>query len=39
VQGTAEGAPYTRTELDLMLDMAEQGIRRLVALQTDVVAS
>jgi len=33
VQGTAEGAPFHRREMDGMLDLAEQGIRQLVALQ------
>ncbi len=33
VQGTAEGAPFTRAELDAMLNLAERGIRRLVAAQ------
>jgi ribonuclease PH len=33
VQGTAEGAPFTRAELDAMLDLAGRGIRELVAAQ------
>ena len=33
VQGTAEGAPFTRTEMDQLLALADQGIRQLVALQ------
>ena len=33
VQGTAEGAPFSRKELDAMLDLAESGIRQLVAAQ------
>jgi len=33
VQGTAEGAPFSRTELDAMLVLAEKGIRELVAAQ------
>jgi ribonuclease PH len=33
VQGTAEGAPFTRAEMDQMLALADQGIRELVALQ------
>ncbi len=33
VQGTAEGAPFTRTEMDQLLGLADQGIRQLVALQ------
>ena len=33
VQGTAEGAPFNRAELDEMLDLAELGIRQIIALQ------
>jgi ribonuclease PH len=33
VQGTAEGEPFTRKELDGMLDLAQAGILRLVAAQ------
>jgi ribonuclease PH len=33
VQGTAEGAPFSRQELDAMLALAEKGIRELVAAQ------
>jgi len=33
VQGTAEGAPFARKELDSMLDLAAAGIDRLIALQ------
>lgn len=33
VQGTAEGAAFSRTELNALLDLAEGGIRRLVELQ------
>jgi len=33
VQGTAEGAPFSRAELDAMIELAEHGIRRLVAAQ------
>lgn len=38
VQGTAEGAAFARSELDAMLALAEAGIARLVALQTDLVS-
>jgi ribonuclease PH len=37
VQGTAEGAPYSRSELDSMLDLAEKGIAEIVALQDEVL--
>jgi ribonuclease PH len=33
VQGTAEGEPFTRTELDAMLELAGRGIRELTARQ------
>jgi ribonuclease PH len=33
VQGTAEGAPFTRAEMDALLGLADSGIRELVALQ------
>jgi len=33
VQGTAEGEPFTRIELDAMLELAGRGIRELTALQ------
>jgi ribonuclease PH len=33
VQGTAEGAPFSRQEMDAMLALAEKGIRELVAAQ------
>ena len=33
VQGTAEGAAFSRREMDSMLELAEKGIRELVALQ------
>ena len=33
VQGTAEGAAYSRAELNTLLDLADSGIRQLVALQ------
>ena len=33
IQGTAEGAPFTRAQMNRLLDLAETGIRRLVALQ------
>lgn len=37
VQGTAEGATFTRTELETLLDMAEQGIRELLQVQRQVI--
>ena len=39
VQGTAEGAPFSRAEMDALLGLAEKGIRELVALQKAALAS
>lgn len=33
VQGTAEGAAFSRAEMDVLLELATQGIARLIALQ------
>jgi len=33
VQGTAEGRPFTRAQMGTMLDLAERGIRELIAAQ------
>ncbi|HZD18606.1 MAG TPA: ribonuclease PH [Actinomycetota bacterium] len=38
VQGTAEGAPFSRGELDALLDLAEGGIKELTGFQRDVLA-
>jgi ribonuclease PH len=38
VQGTAEGAPFTRHEMAAMLDLAGAGIARLVTLQRAALA-
>ena len=38
VQGTAEGAPFSRDELNRLLALAEAGIGRLVDLQSSAVA-
>jgi ribonuclease PH len=37
VQGTAEGAPFTRTSHDALLALAEIGIGQLVTLQRELV--
>ncbi|HET8867654.1 MAG TPA: ribonuclease PH [Agrococcus sp.] len=39
VQGTAEGAPFDRSELDRMLDLALAGTARLTELQREALAS
>ncbi len=38
VQGTAEGAPFSRAELDALVDLAEKGIGELAQLQLATVA-
>jgi ribonuclease PH len=38
VQGTAEGMPFSRSELDSLLGLAEKGIREIVGLQQEMVA-
>ena len=38
VQGTAEGSPFSRAELDALLDLAGAGIARLVAEQKRALA-
>jgi ribonuclease PH len=38
IQGTAEGAPFDRVELDAMLDLAAVGIERLVSLQREAIS-
>jgi ribonuclease PH len=39
VQGTAEGAAFTRAEMDSLLALADQGIRQLVSLQAAALAA
>ncbi|MDI3270355.1 MAG: ribonuclease PH [Bacillota bacterium] len=39
VQGTAEGVPVERSRYDLLLDVALEGIAKLVAAQKEVLAS
>jgi ribonuclease PH len=37
IQGTAEGAPYPREQLDRLLGLADEGIQRLVAHQREAL--
>ncbi len=37
VQGTAEGEPFARGDLDALLDLAESGIKQLTQIQRDVL--
>jgi len=39
LQATAEGAPYSRTELDSMLSLAHKGIKELIVAQKRALAS
>ena len=38
VQGTAEGAPFSRSKLDEMLNLAEKGIKELFTLQQQILS-
>ena len=37
VQGTAEGAPFTKKELDRLLTLAQKGIEELIAIQKKIL--
>jgi ribonuclease PH len=39
VQGTAEGKPFTREELDALIELAQNGIRQLIAAQRAALAA
>jgi len=39
VQGTAEGVPFRRAELDAMLDLAISGCSQLTKIQADALAA
>lgn len=38
IQGTAEGQPFSRQEMDQLLQLAEKGIRELIQIQTSILA-
>ena len=38
IQGTAEGEPFTRPQMDQLLDLASRGIARLITLQRQALA-
>ncbi len=38
VQGTAEGAPFSRAELDALVDLAALGIKEIVELQREMIS-
>jgi ribonuclease PH len=37
VQGTAEGQPFDRKTLDMLLELADKGIRDLIGFQKEIV--
>ena len=39
IQGTAEGAPFSRAEMDVLVDLAQGGIRALISAQRAALAS
>ena len=39
IQGTAEGEPFSRTQMNQLVDMAESGIKELIARQKSILAS
>ncbi|MFC4160148.1 ribonuclease PH [Chitinimonas lacunae] len=39
IQGTAEGEPFSRAQLDLLTDLAQSGISRLIELQKAALAA
>jgi ribonuclease PH len=39
IQGTAEGAPYSRAQLDRLLGLADEGIERLIAAQREALGA
>ncbi|WP_283147948.1 ribonuclease PH [Silvimonas soli] len=39
IQGTAEGVPFSRAEMNALLDLAEKGIRELIVLQKTALAA
>ena len=38
IQGTAEGAPFSREQLDVLLDLAQPGLETLMAAQRQALA-
>ena len=39
VQGTAEGAPFSREQMDRLLALADKGIRELIILQQQALST
>ena len=38
IQGTAEGEPFSRAQMDQLIDLAEAGIKQLISAQKDTAA-
>jgi ribonuclease PH len=39
IQGTAEGEPFSRTQMNALVDLAQAGIAELIARQKAVLAA
>jgi ribonuclease PH len=39
VQGTAEGSPFSKRDLEALIDLAESGIRNLITIQKEALSS
>ena len=39
IQGTAEGEPFSRQQMNVLADLAEMGIRQLIAAQKTVLCA
>ena len=39
IQGTAEQASFNRNELDILLSLAERGIRQIIDLQNELIGN
>ena len=39
VQGTAEGAPFSRAQLNELIDLAEHGLKKIFRIQNEIVDS
>jgi ribonuclease PH len=39
LQGTAEGKPFARSDIDALLDLANSGLERLFAAQAEALAT
>ena len=37
IQGSAEGSPFLRTELNVMTDLAEKGVKELMLIQEEAI--